>query len=153
MIQTSRHELRRLIEGVVLRELGGEAVVRSCRRCGSSAHGQPRLLGAGDRPPYLSLSYAGDLAIAAWTWDGPVGVDIEQDGPSVGEFGDRRSWTRAEAILKATGEGLSRDPHDLPDLWTSPLELPPGWVGTVAVAEVESAEVSLRLAGPAAARQ
>jgi 4'-phosphopantetheinyl transferase len=145
-----RSELRLLIEDVVCRELGADAVARSCPRCGSSEHGRPRLRTGGD-PPYLSLSYTGDLAVAAWTWDGPIGVDIERVGPPVGEFGDRREWTRTEAVLKATGEGLIRDPSDLPDLWTAPLPLPPGWVGTVAVAGVENAEFSWRTAGPAAA--
>lgn len=148
-----RRELRVLVEEVVRRELGADAVAvaRSCPRCGSAEHGRPRVRTSHGTAPYLSLSYAGDLAVAAWTWAGPIGVDIEQTGPPVGEFGDRRAWTRTEAILKATGEGLSRDPRDLPELWTTPLALPPGWVGTVAVAGVERADFSWRTAGPATA--
>jgi hypothetical protein len=146
-----RRELRGLIEEVVRREVGATSVVRSCLRCGSSDHGRPHALTGDGNPPYVSLSYTEGLAVAAWTWAGPIGVDVERTGPPVGEFGDRRAWTRAEAILKATGEGLSRDPRDLPDMSTAPLALPDGWLGTVAVAGVDAAQVSWRAVGPAVA--
>ena len=93
------------------------------------------------------MSYAEDLVAVAWSWDGPVGIDIATVGPPVGEYGDVRTWTRIEALLKATGEGLRRDPRDLPDLATREIELPTGYVGNVA-----GEGVSWRLAGPATAR-
>jgi hypothetical protein len=148
-----RAELRRQIEALVCRELDAERLVRLCPRCGSSGHGRPRLLGRDGPVPWVSLAYGPGLAVAAWTWAGPIGVDVEPDGPPVGEFGefgDRAAWTRAEALLKATGEGLSRDPQDLPALWSAPLPLPTGWVGAVAVDHdgPGDPELSWRLTGP-----
>lgn len=133
-------------------ELGATRVTRLCHRCGSAAHGRPSLTVAQGTAPSVSLSYADGLALVAWTWDGPIGVDVEAEGPPVGEFGSRQEWTRTEAVLKATGEGLARDPGDLPPMWSAPLDLGPGWVATVAVAGVEEADVSWRTAGPAAPR-
>ncbi len=88
----------------------------------------------------VSISYAEDLVAVAWSRSGPVGIDVEQ--------GDRLEWTRLEALLKASGSGITDQPHDqadLPDLATTALTLPDGYVGTV-VGE----GVSWRLAGPAA---
>jgi phosphopantetheinyl transferase len=147
-----RAELRRLIEAAVCRELDAERLVRLCPRCGSSGHGRPRVLGRAGPVPWVSLAYGPGLAVAAWTWAGPIGVDVEPEGPPVGEYGDRAAWTRAEALLKATGEGLSRDPHDLPELWSAPLPLSAGWVGAVAVDHdgTSDPELSWRSVGPAA---
>ena len=38
----------------------------------------------------------------AWS-DGPVGIDIEDEGSPVDGM-DRREWTRQEAVLKAGAE-------------------------------------------------
>lgn len=140
---TDRDDLRRQLHDVLRAEVGAVDVVRLCPRCASPAHGRPRVVGPD--PPHVSLAYADVLAVVAWSWDGPVGVDVEREGPPVGDFGDRLGWTRAEALLKATGEGLRRDPTDLPDLPTAQLALPEGYVGTVA-----GTGVSWRTAGPAA---
>ncbi|GAB3200431.1 hypothetical protein GCM10027062_19950 [Nocardioides hungaricus] len=130
---SERAALRALLHEVLRAETGATNVARLCPRCGSAAHGRPRVLGA---DVHVSLSYAGRLGVVAWSGAGPVGIDVAEEGPPVGEFGDRRAWTRIEALLKATGEGLHRDPRDLPDLPTRPLDLPPGYVGTVAGTEV-----------------
>jgi 4'-phosphopantetheinyl transferase len=140
---TTRDELRDALHALLRDEVGADRVVRLCPHCGSSGHGRPRVLGVD--PPHLSLAYADDLAVVAWSREGPVGVDVERDGPPVGDFGDRQTWTRVEALLKATGEVLRRDPADLPDLPTVELDLPAGYVGTAA-----GTGVSWRLAGPAA---
>jgi 4'-phosphopantetheinyl transferase len=137
-----RTALRRRAEELLVAETRAVRVVRLCPWCGSSRHGRPVAVGSAAA---VSIAYAAGLVAVAWSWEGAVGVDIEAAGPRVGEFGDRASWTRVEALLKATGEGLRRDPRDLPALNSQPLELPPGYVGTVA-----GDAVSWRLAGPAA---
>jgi hypothetical protein len=133
-------------------ELAVDGITRMCPRCGSTSHGRPRVTVTRGRTPSVSLAYAPGLALVAWTWDGPIGVDVEPDGPAVGDFGTRRAWTHAEAVLKATGEGLARDPGELPPMWSMPLDLGPGWVATVAVAGIKVADVNWRTAGPAAPR-
>jgi hypothetical protein len=128
-----RAELRDLAEVVLRDELGAVAVRRLCPRCGSAEHGRPYVVVDSGSTPQVSLSYAEGLVAVAWA-DGPVGIDIEDDGPPVDGV-DRRAWSREEALFKADAE-----------VRTEAIDVPEGYVGTVA-----GTGVSWRLAGPAAA--
>jgi phosphopantetheinyl transferase len=127
-----RAGLRSVAHELLRQEFGAVSVGRLCPRCGSSEHGQPLLRVRSGPAPRISLSYATDLVAVACS-AGPVGIDVEDDGPRVGGF-DRLAWTEAEAAFKADAE-----------VPLATLELPDGYVGTVA-----GDDVSWRLAGPAA---
>lgn len=126
-------ELRAAAERALRDATGAHGVVRLCARCGSAAHGQPRLLGS---PLAVSISYARahgrtpnspTLALVAWG-PGPLGVDIEEIG--VRPCSELAEWTRAEALAKATGLGLVAP--RLPDLQVAPLAVPDGYVAHAA---------------------
>lgn len=142
-VASARVNLRLLAETLLCEATGARQVARLCPTCGSSAHGQPRLIGSG---LHASISYAAGLVAVAWG-EGPVGIDIERS--SSGRFsppnranppldgGDLVEWTRLEALAKAAGTGLRDWPRIVPpELPTRALRevdgLPTGYVGTVA---------------------
>jgi len=138
---------------------------RSCVRCGGP-HGKPFC--ADDPSITFSLSHSGDMAAVAVASSLEVGLDIEDTSRKRGvarlaakTLSDRerlffeasgsedacffRLWTRKEAVLKATGAGITRRLSGVsipPDestvnfegVWTlTDLSLPGRYVGTLAV--------------------
>ena len=141
------------------------------------AYGKPELVYSPHRV-YVNLASAGDRVLCAVTEHGPVGVDVEShsviaDANRFGELdrilltsaerqllagtGDRvgsltRWWVRKEAVLKASGEGLTIEPTTLqmsapdeapqllawqgrpvPALWMSDLDVGVGYEAAVVV--------------------
>lgn len=116
-----REGLREAAHRLVVKQVGAGVrdatrgrVTRLCPRCGSVAHGRPRVHGA-----HVSLSYADGLVLVAVATV-PVGVDVEPGHPE---------WARAEAVLKCTGDGLHGQPDET-GLHVQPLPLPDAWVAT-----------------------
>lgn len=118
----ARGPLRVLLEAALREELGVDRVLRMCPRCGSGEHGRPVVARPGVS---VSLSYADGAGLVAWSLAGPVGVDLER-GP------EHAGWTRREALLKATGQGVLGLDAPLPDLPVARLSLPAPYVGHVA---------------------
>jgi 4'-phosphopantetheinyl transferase len=130
------------------------AVGRLCPRCGSAAHGRPLVTGRyAALAPRLSVSRGGGRLVVALTDEGLVGVDVVALADVTGEAARRTAdalrlpletpeatlaeeWARAEAVLKATGQGLAVDPPEagrVPDVQAVAVDLGPGLVCQVAV--------------------
>jgi len=130
------HALLRLaVAGCWSLDPAAVALTFTCARCGGP-HGRPvAMTPAGCPPVHLSLSHAGNRVLVAASPAGPVGIDVEpvagaafagfddvaldprervwlaQVGPADGAAGRARVWVRKESVLKATGDGLARDPR------------------------------------------
>lgn len=97
--------------------------LRRCGGCGSTDHGKPVPCGPDGAVLSASLSHSAAYALVAISDDPrvPVGVDVERVRPHMDWSaipcvqGGRvthgfEQWTRAEALVKAAGTGLSRTP-------------------------------------------
>lgn len=146
-------------------------VAFNCPDC-AAPHGRPTLPGSGLE---VSLSHSGSQVAVAITRIGPVGIDVEEIDPGLQVApllphvlsnlererglcptvqGFYRTWTRKEAVLKATGQGLRvplrsigvSDPDDVPqvlffggnapgaeDFVLADLEAGPGYAASIAV--------------------
>ena len=147
---------RALLE-TALRELLGEVphVDRTCPDC-ERQHGKPVL----DQPTlHVSTATSQGLSVVAVA-DAPVGVDVERvDATRFDGFDDVALapgevaptpydravlWTRKEAVLKATGEGLRTDPRTVDvtrpraDCAFHDVAVPDGWVASAAVLTAEA---------------
>ncbi|MGH1503063.1 MAG: 4'-phosphopantetheinyl transferase family protein [Acidimicrobiales bacterium] len=148
---------------------------RSCDDCGRP-HGRPVVVTDADEPPHVSISHAGGWVVVAVA-DAPVGVDVEETSrwsDAVAQLVDQvaapgetipiddggsaffSAWTRKEAVLKATGDGLRVAMREVRIGATESevggrrypsrveaFEVGPGHVGAVAVLDDQPLEVRL----------
>ena len=146
--------LLRVAAGLSLANPAAQMYVdRSCARC-AEPHGRPRLPGTG---LHASISHAGDRIVVALTEGGQVGVDVEQvvcvdSGfaqlvssvyerfPLDDQYALFVHWSRKEAVLKATGEGLAMP---MGDVVLGPPDRPPVLLRYGASADVRAAMAQL----------
>jgi 4'-phosphopantetheinyl transferase len=157
---TRAHAALRSILGRALGETPAAVAVRPDR------FGKPRIPGAELR---FNLSRSGEVALIAVGWQHDVGVDVERIRPLERPLPDvftareyehlvatdasepLRLWTRKEALLKGTGEGLSTEPRmrdvldsEFENAWRLVDLLPEdGYVAAVAV-DVEIERIVVR---------
>jgi 4'-phosphopantetheinyl transferase len=190
---TAAAALARVVIGALLDVAPADVLIdRRCPYCGAQ-HGRPSLPASPDLD--LSVSHSGDCVTIAISADGRLGVDVEEIAgfpadqmSQLADYvlapqeradlklhpADERAaafttyWTRKEAVVKATGEGLAaaldavvvsppRQPPELlsrsaaarPPMWLRALHPPPGFVATLAVHGKQPPKVVERDAGSA----
>ena len=133
--------LLRLVAAPLTARAAARVVVdRECPTCGRD-HGRPRLPGTG---LHVSISHSGAAVAVAVSNAGEVGVDVQQvDDDSVEELSPLvlapseashvavardffSYWTRKEALVKATGDGVT---VPLPEVVVTPPGTPPRLLG------------------------
>ncbi len=97
---------------------------RLCPGCGASDHGRPFVRHGDAGTGWVSLSRHQEVAVAVWSPDAPVGVDV--DDVVAGE-----EWVRREARGKTDGSGITG--VDPVHVVTRLLTARPGLVAAVAV--------------------
>lgn len=123
-----RSDDRELLRRLVAANLGVDPRTltegRLCPDCGGSDHGRPSVRHGAVSTGWVSLARHEEVALAAWSPDAAVGVDVED-----ATAGD--AWVRREARGKADGSGITgRDPEQLD---TRLLTSPPGLLAALAV--------------------
>jgi 4'-phosphopantetheinyl transferase len=99
--------VRRVVGDLCGRPPAAVVVRHRCDVCGG-AHGRPHVDVDGRRGPHVSVAHGGALTVVAVAARA-VGIDVEPlaVGSDVAEL---TTWVRTEAVLKATGLGLTVDP-------------------------------------------
>lgn len=116
----------------LIHEVTGFADARlthACRSCGSSDHGRPVVIGVPRMAVSVSRTRDGDTALVACAEHPGLGVDVEACGAAnfagfanvalhpkercLSAVERTQLWVRKEALLKAHGIGLERDPRTI----------------------------------------
>ena len=162
------HLVRRFVVAhAMVRSVLGPVVVET------SEHGKPFVAGG----PHFNLSHSADRAVLAVSSGAEVGVDIEAVRPverlealaerimsseelaGFGAAADQAAfffdvWTRKESVVKARGDGIISDLRAMSyeGCTVTPLDVDPGYAGTLAVVGAGPVEVVMRDWQPLPAR-
>ena len=115
-------------------------------------HGKPNLAGGGVE---FNLSHSADRAVIALRSSGPVGIDVEalRELSHVEQVAERilsaveleefagaddahrfvlAKWTCKEAVVKQSGDGITRSLREIDGSVCTPLDVGPGFLGALA---------------------